>query len=298
MTRPLRSDDLVLCSGTIRRALFDLTVRAAADAGFQGISLYFEEYRTARASGWSDLDLRTFLDDHGINVAELDGRMDWLPGDTGAPSTGEFVAAAATLGARSITVLEVRGRRVGDTLALGDVASAFASVCDRAADHGLLAHIEYFPQSGVPDLATAYEVVRAAGRGNGGVMVDSWHHLRGMDAGRFDPGFPGESILAVQLSDVAPVPSADLAHEMMHHRLLPGTGTGDLAGLVRAVRDRGCTAPIEVEVYSDELAALDPFLAARRAMHAVRDVLMDSLDSSDQDGLRRRGTRPEGRLPP
>jgi sugar phosphate isomerase/epimerase len=298
VTHPLGRDDLVLCSGTVRSAPFDLTVRAAADAGFQGISLYYEEYRTARAAGWSDLDLRTFMDDHGITVAELDGRMDWLPGDAGAPSTGEFVAAAASLGARSITVLEIRGRRVGDTLALADVASAFASVCDQAADHDLLAHIEYFPQSGIPDLATAYEIVRAAGRGNGGVMVDSWHHLRGMDAGRFDPGFPGESILAVQLSDVAPVPSADLAHEMMHHRLLPGTGAGDLAGLVRAVRDRGCTAPLEVEVYSDELAALDPFLAARRAMHALREVLMDSLDSNDQDGPRRRGARPEGRLPP
>ena len=298
MTSPLRSDDLVLCSGTIRNAPFDLTVRAAADAGFQGISLYYEEYRTARAAGWGDLDMATFMDDHGIAVAELDGRMDWLPGDTGAPSTDEFVAAAASLGARSITVLEVRGRRVGDTLARADVASAFASVCDRAADHGLLAHIEYYPQSGIPDLRTAYEIVQAAGRSNGGVMVDSWHHLRGPDAGRFDPGFPGESILAVQLGDVAPEPSADLAHEMMHHRLLPGTGAGDLAGLVRAVRDRGCTAPLEVEVYSDELAALDPFLAARRAMHALREVLMDSLDSNDQDGPRRRGARPEGRLPP
>ena len=298
MTHPLGSDDLVLCSGTIRNAPFDLTVRAAADAGFGGISLYYEEYRTALSSGWSDLDLRTFMDDHGITVAELDGRMDWLPGDTGAPSTGAFVAAAASLGARSITVLEVRGRRVGDTLALCDVASAFASVCDRAADHDLLAHIEYFPQSGIPDLRTAYEIVRAAGRGNGGVMVDSWHHLRGTDAGRFDPGFPGESILAVQLGDVAPVPSADLAHEMMHHRLLPGTGAGDLAGLVRSVRERGCVAPMEVEVYSDELAALDPFVAARRAMHALREVLTGSLDSSDQDGLRRRGTRPGGRPPP
>jgi hypothetical protein len=33
-------------------------------------------------------------------------------------------------------------------------------------------------------------------------MVDSWHHLRGIDAGHFDPGIPGESILAVQLGDV------------------------------------------------------------------------------------------------
>jgi sugar phosphate isomerase/epimerase len=296
VTHPLGSDDLVLCSGTIRTAPFDLTVRAASDAGFAGISLYFEEYRTARSSGWSDRDLRTYMDDHGVTVAELDGRMDWLPGDTGAPSASEFVGAAASLGARSITVLEVRGRRVGDTLALRDVASAFASVCDRAADHDLLAHIEYFPQSGIPDLSTAYEIVQAAGRANGGVMVDSWHHLRGVDAGRFDPGFPGESILAVQLGDVAPAASADLAHEMMHQRLLPGTGAGDLAGLVRVVRDRGCVAPMEVEVYSDELAALDPFVAARRAMDALREVLMDA--SSDEDGLRRRGARPGERPPP
>lgn len=272
---PLGSDDLVLCSGTIRRAPFDLTVRAAAHAGFQGISLYYDEYRAARSSGWSDLDLRTFMDDHGIAVAELDGRMDWLPGDTGAPSCAEFVAAASALGARSITVLEVRGRRVGGALTLADAASAFASLCDRAADHDLLAHIEYFPQSGIPDLTTAYEIVRAAGRGNGGVMVDSWHHLRGMDAGRFDPAFPGESILAVQLGDVSAVPSADPAHEMMHDRLLPGAGAGDLAGFVRTVRQRGCTAPMELEVYSDDLAALDPFVAAVRAIHTLRAVLMD-----------------------
>jgi sugar phosphate isomerase/epimerase len=107
-------------------------------------------------------------------------------------------------------------------------------------------------------------------------MVDSWHHLRGIDAGHLDPGIPGESILAVQLGDVAPIPSADLAHEMMHHRLLPGTGSGDLAGLVRTLRDRGCTAPTEVEVYSDELAAFDPFAVARRAMHALRNVLIDA----------------------
>jgi hypothetical protein len=33
---------------------------------------------------------------------------------------------------------------------------------------------------------------------------------------------------------------------------------------------------MEVEVYSDELAALDPFAVARRAIHALRDVLIDA----------------------
>ena len=56
-------------------------MRAAAAAGFDGVSLYFDEYRAARADGWSDADLRALLDDHGVAVAELDGVMRWLPDD-------------------------------------------------------------------------------------------------------------------------------------------------------------------------------------------------------------------------
>jgi sugar phosphate isomerase/epimerase len=272
----LTSEDLVLCSGTIRKAPLDLTVRAAARAGFQGVSVYFDEYHAARAVGWSDRDLRTFLDDQGVAVAELDGRMRWLPDDTAGPPAGEFIKAAGALGARSITVLEVSGRVVGGELPLAHAVRSFAAVCDHAAEYDLLAHIEYFPRSGIASLRTAYDIAQNANRTNGGVMVDSWHHLRGSDAGVLDPDISGLSILAIQLGDVDPTPSADLTHEMMHGRLLPGTGAGDLTSLVRALRDRGCIAPLEVEVYSDELAALDPFTVAERAMDALQYVIIGS----------------------
>ena len=190
--------------------------------------------------------------------------MSWLPEDDTAPTCAEFVSVAGALGARSITVLEVDGRRVGDAIPFDAAAGAFTAVCDRAADHDLLAHIEYFPFSGMPDLATAYEVVRCAGRPNGGVMVDLWHHLRGPDAGRTELGVPGAAVLAVQVNDVLPEPRADAVDEMMHARVLPGRGAGDVARLLRALREQGCHAPLEVEVYSDELVALGPDEAARR----------------------------------
>ena len=150
-----------------------------------------------------DADMRALLDDNGVAVAEIDGRMDWLPGDWGAPSVADFVAAAAALGARSITVLETRGRRVGTDVPLDVVVRAFAALCDRAADHGLLVHLEYFPWSGIAAFATAHEIARTAGRANGGVMVDVWHHLRGPDAGATDFAVGCASVLAVQVSDVA-----------------------------------------------------------------------------------------------
>jgi sugar phosphate isomerase/epimerase len=274
--RRLGRDDLVLCSGTIRAASLAHTVSAAGTAGFEGVSLYYDEYAIARAEGWSDADLRALLDDNGVAVAEIDGRMDWLPGDQGAPGVADFVAAAGALGARSMTVLEVRGRSIGTDVPLDIAAKAFAAVCDRAADHGVLVHLEYFPWSGIADFATACDIAQNAGRANGGVMVDVWHHVRGRDAGRLDLGAECTSVLAVQVSDVASVPHGDVRTETLHGRVLPGQGVGNIANLLRALREQGCIAPMEVEVYSDVLARLPPADAARRAGDALRNVLIEA----------------------
>jgi sugar phosphate isomerase/epimerase len=281
--RPLGADDLVLCAGTVRPAPFREKVEAASANGFQGLSLYLSDYEQARREGWSDRGMRSLLDGHGIAVAEVDGRMDWLGGNSGPPGAGgsvdEFLAAASALDARSVTALEAAGRRVGRDIPFDVAAEAFAGLCDRAAGAGLLVHIEYFPWSGIPDIGTAYEVARRAGRGNGGVMVDVWHHVRGPDGGGLDLGVPGAAVLAVQVGDVLAAPGPSVRHEAMHQRLLPGEGAGSVAAILRALRQQGCTAPMEVEVYSDRLAALPAGEAARLAGDALRSVLADAADS-------------------
>lgn len=269
----LVATDLVLCSGTVKRAPFDVTAKAAAAAGFDGISLYHHEYLAARQAGWSDDALRSLVDDLGLAVAELDGRMAWLPGDHDIASVEEMVEAAAALGARSITVLETDGRVPGIDLPLEVFAACYASLADRAAAAGLLVHIEYFPFSGIRDLRTALDIARLADRPNAGVMVDTWHHVRGPDAGRLDVETAAPSVLAIQVGDVLAAPMDDLRAEMMHHRLVPGDGVADLAQLLLRLRAGGCVAPVEVEVYSDELATLDPYDAARRARAGIDRVL-------------------------
>ena len=120
--------------------------------------MYYDEYVQARAEGWTPGAMRRLLEDHQIAVAEIDGRMSWLPDDRDNPAAADFVEAAVELGARSLTVLEATGRRVGIDIPFEVAAEAFAAVCDRARDSNVLAHIEYFPFSGIPDLATAYGV--------------------------------------------------------------------------------------------------------------------------------------------
>jgi sugar phosphate isomerase/epimerase len=274
MTRVLGPDDLVLCSGTVRRLGLVDTARLAAATGYQGISVYGHEVRRALDDGWTLATLRVLVDDLGLGIAEVDGAVDWVPGvalGDRASSVDETVRWAEGLGARSISVVEISGGRIGDGLSIAQLADGFGRFCDAAKPAGVLAHIEYFPFSGIADLATTLAVVREADRPNGGVLVDTWHHERGPDAGELTRlTEAGASVLGIQLNDAATVASADVRFECMHGRELPGDGVGTGGAMVRALRAGGCVAPVGVEVYSDALDAMEPEAAAIAARDAAR----------------------------
>ena len=126
--------------------------------------------------------------------------------------------------ARSLNAVDV----FGGSWSLDEAAAAFAGLCDRAAEHGLLVHLEFLPWSRIPDLATAWEVVRAADRPNGGLMLDAWHYFRSKPDGALLRSIPGASILGVQLCDAPAVPEPEPLQATLHERLLPGDGDLDL----------------------------------------------------------------------
>jgi sugar phosphate isomerase/epimerase len=273
--------DLVLCAGTAALSGFAERVAAAAAAGFAGVSLFPSDYRRAREAGLSDAALRGVLRDHGVVVAEIDPLLDWLPGqraDAGVLAVGraflaagedEFYAIADALGARSINAaLADPGDRPFD-----EIAGAFAALCDRAAAHGLLVTLEFLPWTRIRDAATAAAIAGRAGRANGGVMLDSWHHFRsGAPAASID----ARRVFGIQLSDAPRAAEPDLVDETLHRRLVPGEGDADLAALLRHLEAGGCTAPIGVEVFSDALAARPVGEVARRTGESLRAALAAS----------------------
>ena len=280
--------DLVLCSGTLpRHTSFVDRLAAASAAGFAGISLWGRDYTAARAEGHTDTDMRTLLHDHGLAVAELDPAWWWLPGarEIGAslagPADTEDVFAydeadlfriADVLGARSLNAVDVFG---GDW-DLDAAAEAFAGVCERAGEHGLLVHLEFLPWSRVPDVNTAWEIARRAGRANGGIAVDAWHFERSASTLDDLAAVPRDRVLGIQLDDGPAAPEADLVAATLHHRRLPGDGDFDLVALCDTLA--GSPAPVGVEVFSDELQALGPAEAARRAAATTRAVLARAAD--------------------
>ena len=278
----LRPDDLVLCAGTLGAAPLREKLEAAAAAGFSGSSIFLHELAKARAEGFADRDVRALAADLGLGLAELDPLLDWLPAAGGLDVSGdgaamasfgidEFLDAGEALGMRSINTALFGTVPVE----LDQVAEAFAAVCDRAAEHGLLVNLEFVAFSQLSNFAAALDVVERAGRDNGGVMLDSMHQLRSGGT-HAQLRAAGARVNGIQLNDVTAQAAPDPVAETLHSRLLPGEGDADPAGMLRELRAGGCTAPVGVEVFSDALNGLAPREAAERAARATRQVIEEA----------------------
>ena len=244
---------------------------AASDAGFRGISLSYADYHFAREEGLSDADMRSLLEEHGLEIAELEAVADWgLGGEAGVRSRAReqrYYAIAEALGARSLLAVS----DLEDPLEL--VVERFAALCDRAAQQGLLVALEFLPWSTIADAATAEPIVRLADRPNGGLLVDSWHYYRGTPDPAALRAAGGARIVGVQLNDAPLAAEADVLDESLHRRLMPGAGELDVVGLVRLLDELGVEAPIGVEVFSDALAERPAADVARLAAEATRRLL-------------------------
>jgi sugar phosphate isomerase/epimerase len=276
----LGPSDLVLCSGTVARGTpFRTRLEAAAAAGYRAVSLWGRDYQGARDEGYSDADMIALLRHHGLTVAELDPVWWWTPGAASfsiAPEhdpidvfrfgEAELFRIAEVLGARSVNAADV----LGGNWDIPDAAASFAALCDRAAEHDLLVHLEWLAWSRIPDLATALEIVALADRPNGGLNIDTWHCARTGTSAADLLAVPGHRVLAVQVDDGPAEAEENLIEATLHARLVPGEGAFDL--------------PIGVEVFSDDLHALGPAEAAQRAAQATRKLLADITAQAHQGG--------------
>lgn len=269
--RPMGPDDLIMSVQTVSTSDFRVRVEAAAAAGYVGIGMRPSTYREARRDGATDAQLRAILDDYGVRVSELEVLGGWAQGgEVGAKSRAyeeRLFEIADALGGRHL----IANTELEESLEV--TAELFGALCDRAAAYGLLVGIEFLPWTSLPDVATAWEIVRIADHPNGGILVDTWHHYRGSADDECLRAVPGSKVVAVHFNDADAAPIGDLLDDTLHRRRVPGEGAFPLVDFVRNLDGMGVRVPYSVEVISDELAALPAAEAARLTADATRSVL-------------------------
>jgi sugar phosphate isomerase/epimerase len=274
------SDGLTLWAGSVQRLGFDERFEAARAGGFTTTSLFPYEVHRARAEGIEDGELRGRFEAAGLRVAVIDPLARWLPtwrspGELppddpahGDLEPDEVFAMATSFGAEVISVLGLYDPLVDPAVGGG----AFAALCDRAAEHGLRLQLEFVPGTGIPDLTAAWQIVTAADRDNGGVLLDTWHFFRSGSSFELLESLPADRIFGLQIEDAPAAAPADPAHESLHARLLPGDGGFELERFLAAIAG---TVPARTgpEVFSDELGRLPATELGRRLGEATRALL-------------------------
>lgn len=231
---------------------FAARVEAAALAGYTGIGIHIRDYRSLRAAGQTDGELRAILRDHDITHVELEFLLNWFSdGEAGAISRADesvFYHMYETFGAR---VMFLGGDlQPGNAMEFNLLVDRFGALCERASAHGAVIGLEPCAWSNIGTLDEALALLDATAAANAGLFLDLWHlYRRNLDFGRLDALRP-EQIVGVQLDDAAAHFSEPLIADCLDHRLLPGEGDADAAGFVNALQGVGLNCPISVEIIS------------------------------------------------
>jgi sugar phosphate isomerase/epimerase len=112
--------------------------------------------------------------------------------------------------------------------------------------------LEPSPFTVVDRLAIGLDVLAGMPGARTGLVVDSWHFVRGDDDWDDLAALDPSTIAYVQFDDGHDGTGVDLQAETMHHRDLPGAGTFPLDRFASVVRAGGFDGPVLVEALTEE----------------------------------------------
>ncbi len=267
--------ELIFCAGTALELPLRERVTVAAAAGYAGITLFARNASHACREGLSAGAVGRLLAEHGLRLEWLEPLINWVPAlesdfqQGAAEAVARFLDTASELGAGGVCLSLGFERPVADAA----LVEALAAVTEQAVPRGLRLALEPVAWTPINTANRAWAIAGQMARPEVGLLFDSWQHFRGGGSVDGLAQLPGERIFGLQLSDAPARPPADLMTETITARRLPGDGGLPLAAALRQLAEVGCRAPAGVEVFSSELAQLEPRQLARRAARATRRLL-------------------------
>jgi len=223
-------------------------VTLAARSGFAFVGLRLHPafpgapFYELPAGSSASREMRQRLDGEGIGVHDIEFVV--IAENFIATALTPMFEAAAALGAKRLSVC-------GDDPERSRLIASFAALCDLAAHFGMGVDLECMAWRKVASLPDAVQVVKAAGRSNGGVLIDALHLSRTGGSPSDVHDTPPGLIRSAQLCDapaIRPTSTEAIIREARGERLAPGEGELPLLDLLSALPDN---TMLSVEVPTD-----------------------------------------------
>lgn len=234
--------------------------------------------------------LKQMLAEHNVQFGHYDGFTDWAPirysSDLPLEAQAVFDFSAdqvlrfcEELGISAICATAGFSQAAAQNgpLNLNCLADHFAQFCEKASRCGVRVDLEFIPFWGIPDIATAWDIVKLSEAKNAGILLDTWHFLRGNADFATLESLPNNAITTVQLAD-SPAFTGErsltqLLEECLQFRLPPGQGQLPLLRVLQIVKSQTNVCSLGPEIFSNVLDQQDPERVARSLNTCVQDLL-------------------------
>ncbi len=254
---------------------FEERVRAAKEAGYEGLGLRAENYVAALQEGLHDKDILEILKKYDIKVTEVEYITLWAEDERSLEQQMKEQMCF-----HMCELFDVKQINCGlmENYSVEHTAGKLKELCHRAGD--IIIGVEPMPYSGIPNLEKAWKVVEASGCDNAKIILDTWHWVRANQPyeGVIDM-IPAEKVVSVQINDVQARPYAAqvLRDESMHDRVAPGLGFGDTVGFCKMLSKKGIKPnAVGVEVICDEYVEKGVDFAAKYTYENAIKVLKEA----------------------
>lgn len=210
-------------------------------------------------------EVQARLRDTGIRV--LDIEILRLKPDTDVRSYQAVLETGAELGARYVLV-------AGNDPDEARLTASFGALCDLAQPLGLKPYLEPMPWTDAKNVTQAGRIVMAAGRENGGIIIDPIHFDRSGSRIAEIAALPPALFGYMQFCDASaerPTDVPGLLFQARCERQFPGEGGLNLKHLLAALPP---DIPLSLEVPTEQLAkTVGPLERAKRARSATLKLL-------------------------
>ena len=259
---------------TLQQADLETFIQAAAKSGYDGVELSYPVIEKYLGEGGDVEGLKSLLRDSGLAPVSVNIESPFWQFEQGEvrkealKRVRDCVRWSSSLGCGIVGVNS--GLKEGS---LGQGAEDLREVAAIAEESDIKIAFEFLGFSEtLKDINTSLEMLKIAERDNCGLLVDSFHMLKGGSKITDLDQLKKEDILLVHANDIVDVPVKEMKDT---DRVFPGEGIYPLKEFLAKITGKGYEGYITLEIFNEEYWKKDPFEIASRGYSSLREYLED-----------------------
>lgn len=248
-------------------------LRLISQMGFSGIGLWMDEIQEY-LNGGRKKPIGELLAEYALTPVEMQLIRIWqyLAGserEHAFSRARDFFAKVRELDVHC-PVVAVSSEEVGE---IGEATEDFRRLCGLAHDFGIDVAFEFtgFAQQ-INNVKTAWDIVGGADCPNGGLLIDTFHFVKGGSTIEDLERVPMEKVFLVHINDVRSLPH-EIKQQSRRFRFFPGEGEAPLKEFVGCLAKNGYNGFYCCEIFNERYWLEDPLEILKKSKQSMEDLL-------------------------